>query len=95
MAEKGDYRMMLLNRAAVEAAFLDRVGRADDTPSCGTAHVPATSPAVSLMITNRQRAELRELSFSDEAIRQMTPGEAHQKLGLAKPSKARPEPGSP
>jgi hypothetical protein len=85
MAGTDDYLRMLLDQAAAEEAFLDRVGRAQDAVPNGTAAGPATSPPVSLMITNRQRAELRELGFSDEAIREMTPAEAHEKLGLAKP----------
>ncbi len=44
---------------------------------------PAEAPAaVSLMITRRQKAELGALGFSDEAIREMTPAEAHRHLGL-------------
>ncbi|CAO4194115.1 hypothetical protein [Methylorubrum extorquens] len=82
MAYTYDYLRMLLNQAAAEEAFLDRVGCAEDAKPNETATMPATSPAVSLMITNRQRTELRELSFSDEAIRQMTPAEAHEHLGL-------------
>lgn len=84
MAETDDYLRMLLDQAAAEEAVLDRVGRAEDTMPNETATVPATTPAVSLMITSRQRAELRELGFTDEAIRHMTPAEAHEKLGLAK-----------
>lgn len=91
MAETDEYLRMLLNQAAAEEAFLDRVSRTMDTEPNGT----ATGPAVSLMITSRQRAELRELGFSDEAIREMTPAEAHEKLGLAKPFDAQPEPDAP
>ena len=39
-------------------------------------------PAVSLMITRRQKEELRALGFADEAIRDMKPAEAHRHLGL-------------
>lgn len=83
MAGTDDYLRLVLNLAAEEEAFLDPVGRAEDAElnAMGTASV--TSPAVSLMITNRQRAALRELGFSEESIRQMTPAEAHGKLGLA------------
>lgn len=38
--------------------------------------------AVSLMITRRQKEELRALGFADEAIREMKPAEAHRHLGL-------------
>ncbi|AWN36003.1 hypothetical protein [Methylobacterium radiodurans] len=84
MAETDEYLRMLLNQAAAEEAFLNRVGRAEDTKPNETATMPATSPAVSLMITNRQRTELRDLGFSNEAIREMTPAEAHEKLGLTR-----------
>lgn len=36
----------------------------------------------SLMITQRQKADLRERGYSDEQIRDMTPEEAHRALGL-------------
>lgn len=83
MAGTDDSLRPLLNQAAAEEAFLDRVGLTEDAELNATGTAPATSPAVSLMITNRQRAALRELGFSEEAIRQMTPAEAHGKLGLA------------
>jgi hypothetical protein len=77
MAGTDDYLRALLGQAKAEEAFLDGLRRpANDLP-------PA--PAVSLMITNRQRAELRALGFSDEAIRRMTPAEAHAQLGLTRP----------
>lgn len=77
MAGTDDYLRALLGQAAAEEAFLDGLRR--------PANDPPPSPAVSLMITNRQRAELRALGFSDEAIRRMTPAEAHGQLGLTKP----------
>jgi hypothetical protein len=83
MAGTDDSLRPLLNQAAAEEAFLDRVGLTEDAELNATGTAPATSPAVSLMITNRERAKLRELGFSEEAIRQMTPAEAHGKLGLA------------
>ena len=39
-------------------------------------------PAVSLMITRRQKERLRELGVGEDAIREMTPAEAHARLGL-------------
>jgi len=83
MAGNDDYLRLLLSQAAAEEAFLDHVGHAEDAELNTTNSAPAASPAVSLMITNRQRAALRELGFSEEAIRQMTPAEAHGELGLA------------
>ncbi|SFF19586.1 hypothetical protein [Methylobacterium sp. 13MFTsu3.1M2] len=83
MAGTDDSLRPLLSQTAAEEAFLDRVGLTEDAELNATGSAPATSPAVSLMITNRQRAALRELGFSEEAIRQMTPAEAHGKLGLA------------
>lgn len=41
------------------------------------------SGSVSLMITKRQRAQLRELGYSDDHVREMTPTEAHRHLGVA------------
>jgi len=38
------------------------------------------SATVSFMITRAQRARLRELGYSDEAISTMTPEEAHRIL---------------
>ena len=40
------------------------------------------SEPVSLMITNRQRARLRDIGFSENEIYAMTPTEAHAHLGL-------------
>ena len=37
---------------------------------------------VSLIITQAQRAQLRERGYSDEAIHTMTPAEAHRHLGV-------------
>jgi hypothetical protein len=49
-------------------------------------HAEPTSKApfagVSLMITQRQKAELRERGYNNEQIRDMTPEEAHRVLGL-------------
>lgn len=75
MAGSDDYLRALLGQAAAEQAFLDGL------PAAANAGRPAT-PAVSLMITNRQRAQLRERGFSEEAIRTMTPAAAHAALGL-------------
>jgi hypothetical protein len=78
MAATDAYLRALLDQAAAEDAFLDRLRPATDVqPSAGT-----SAPVVSLMITNQQRAELRALGFSEEAIRSMTPAEAHAQLGL-------------
>ena len=41
-----------------------------------------TAPAVSLMITRRQKERLRALGFAEDAIREMQPDEAHAHLGL-------------
>lgn len=78
MAGTDDYLRALLGQAAAEDAFLERLR--------APANDPPPGPAVSLMITARQRAELRALGVSEEAIRRMTPAEAHARLGLtAKP----------
>lgn len=86
MAGTDDYVRALLDRAAAEEAFLNRLRQGkEDPPSDGTSAL-SSSPMVSLMITSRQRAELRGLGFPDESIRLMTPAEAHAQLGSAKPS---------
>ena len=86
MAGNDNYLRALFHQSAEKEAFLDGLRQANDArPSGPDAHsAPAT--AVSLMITNQQRAELRELGFSDESIRGMTPAEAHAQLGLSKPN---------
>jgi hypothetical protein len=86
MAGTDDYLRTLFGQAAAEEAFLDSLRQARDVQPPGAAIAPAPSPAVSLMITNQQRAELRELGFSEEAIRLMMPTEAHAQLGLTKPN---------
>ena len=45
-----------------------------------TSNVPLAG--FSLMITWRQKADLRERGYTDEQIRDMTPNEAHNVLGL-------------
>ena len=40
------------------------------------------SARVSLMITQAQKARLRELGYDDDEIAHMTPAEAHRLLGL-------------
>ncbi len=40
------------------------------------------SSSVSLMITRRQKQDLRDLGFTEGEIREMTPAEAHAHLGL-------------
>ena len=40
------------------------------------------SAGISFMVTQQQKAKLRELGYSDEEIRNMKPEEAHRALGL-------------
>jgi hypothetical protein len=42
----------------------------------------ATQASVSLLITQEQKAALRQRGFSDEQIREMKPADAHRTLGL-------------
>ena len=56
--------------------------RADTDAGLGWRTTLTAAPAVSLMITRRQKDRLRELGFAEEAIREMTPAEAHAHLGL-------------
>jgi hypothetical protein len=44
---------------------------------------PAAQDGVSLIITREQRGKLRERGFTDKEIRDMTPAQAHQHLGLS------------
>ena len=74
---------MLLEAARIEAERGARSVVADDrnepvTPAA-ISEIPAGIP---LMITRRQREQLRELGWSDEQIREMTPEEGHRKLNL-------------
>lgn len=43
---------------------------------------PAAREGVSLIITRNQREKLRECGFTEEEIRNMTPAQAHQHLGI-------------
>ena len=65
--------------------MIDRTDLDGAEPSRDTqAPTPPPEPAgVSMMITRRQRAALAALGVSEEAIRMMTPAEAHARLGLA------------
>jgi hypothetical protein len=57
---------------------------ATETPPASVG-VSGAAPAkgVSLMITGAQKNSLRRLGVSEEDIRDMTPTEAHRRLGLA------------
>jgi hypothetical protein len=56
----------------------DRINKA--APDSEQAGVASTS--ISLIITQAQKAKLRECGFADEQIRNMLPAEAHKILGL-------------
>ncbi|TXN73716.1 hypothetical protein [Methylobacterium sp. WL6] len=84
MSGADDYLRALFDHAAEEESYLNRLRGANNAHSGGTETPPASVPAVSLMITNQQRAGLRALGFSDKAVRLMTPAEAHAQLGLTK-----------
>ncbi|WP_375454387.1 hypothetical protein [uncultured Methylobacterium sp.] len=86
MAENDDYLRALLDQAAAEDAFIARLRQAGEVQPSDAAAPASSAPAVSLMITNQQRVGLRERGFTDEAVRLMTPAEAHARLGLGKPS---------
>ncbi|KAB1074069.1 hypothetical protein [Methylobacterium planeticum] len=75
MAGADDYLRRLLDRAAEEEMFLERLGRAEEVR-------PDAAPALSLMITREQRVRLRALGFTDQDIHTMSPAEAHRHLGL-------------
>jgi len=58
----------------------------EDTPASTEPTDAGGSAPVSLMITRAQRAMLREIGYSDDDIRTMTPAEAHRNLGLTSAS---------
>jgi hypothetical protein len=80
-----DDLLRFLDRDAADAVFREHVARVTEAALLADDKVSTASPAVSLMITNRQRADLRALGFSKDTIRCMTPAEAHEHLGLDKP----------
>jgi hypothetical protein len=83
------------HRAAVQET-MSRTDKSDPDPRFSKSSRPLGDPlleraeltskapfaGVSLMITQRQKADLRERGYSDEQIRDMTPEEAHRVLGL-------------
>lgn len=75
MAGADDYLRRLLDQAAAEEMFLDRLGRAEEAQ-------PDAAPTLALMITRAQRLRLRALGFTDQDIHAMSPAEAHRHLGL-------------
>ena len=75
---------MAMAKAAIERS-LREPEPTDDLPasgSCVAEVAPTAHQPVSLIITQAQRALLRERGYSDEAIRTMTPAEAHGHLGM-------------
>ncbi len=75
---------MAMAKAAIERS-LREPEPTDDIPasgSCVAEVAPTAHQPVSLIITQAQRALLRERGYSDEAIRTMTPAEAHGHLGM-------------
>ncbi len=58
------------------------VSLGDPLPERGELTSTAPLAGFSLMITRRQKADLRKRGYTDEQIRDMTPNEAHRVLGL-------------
>jgi hypothetical protein len=54
----------------------------DDEPEETEEKKPDVPATVSLMITQAQKAALRQKGYTDEQIREMTPEAAHRALGL-------------
>jgi hypothetical protein len=85
----------LRSSGASNAAGRDRITGSDDRRLLNkfnsaipeekeeTAKAIGQSVGVSLLITQAQRSQLRELGFHEEQIRSMKPIEAHQILGIA------------
>lgn len=82
MVGNDDFLRQFFDQASVEEAFFAIETQANNNQTNAGAKPSPETSSVSLMITNRQRAQLRALGFSDEAIRSMTPAEAHEQLGL-------------
>ena len=69
----------------VEADPRQWAGLSDDLPPENVQPAAKAPPAgVSLMITQQQKADLRERGYSDYQIRGMKPEKAHRVLGLIK-----------
>ena len=83
--EPDDDLLRFLDRDEAEAVFRERRARADDDRPEARAAATTRPSAIALMITQRQRVRLRGLGFSEDAIRSMTPAEAHECLRLAGP----------
>ena len=64
-------------------AFSNKFNSAAPEEKEETAKAIGQSVGVSLLITQAQRSQLRELGFHEEQIRSMKPTEAHQILGIA------------
>jgi hypothetical protein len=64
-------------------AFSNKFNSAAPEEKEETAKAIGQSVGVSLLITQAQRSQLRELGFHEEQIRSMKPIEAHQILGIA------------
>ena len=65
------------------SAFSKKFAPADSGKNELNAQTTGKPPGVSLLITQAQRSQLRELGFADDRIRSMTPTDAHQILGIA------------
>ncbi|MDB5600760.1 MAG: hypothetical protein JWN71_2804 [Xanthobacteraceae bacterium] len=55
----------------------------EPTPASNGPAPAARAAGVSLMITNAQKDSLRQLGVSEDELRDMTPSEAHRRLGLS------------
>jgi len=67
------------------SSFSKTSALSDDLPPEKVQPAAKAPPAgVSLMITQQQKADLRERGYSDYQIRGMKPEEAHRVLGLIK-----------
>jgi hypothetical protein len=64
-------------------AFFNKFNSAVPEEKEESAKAISKSVGVSLLITQAQRSQLRELGFPEEQIRSMKPIEAHQILGIA------------
>ena len=89
-------RLQSAEHGAALQETMSRPADTDPNPRCPKGLTPLGDPfseraeptskvplaGFSLMITQRQKADLRERGYTDEQVRDMTPNEAHRVLGL-------------
>jgi hypothetical protein len=73
----------LIDQPGQPAAPGQESNRTPEPPASNGPAPAARAAGVSLMITNAQKDSLRQLGVSEDELRDMTPSEAHRRLGLS------------